>query len=73
MDATILDSYVTNDNGWFVFRGLWRGYKYSTETEASGHEKVLTHLIVGATEATHDVGKIVLPADPAPARAQPVQ
>ena len=32
-------SYTTSDNGWFVFRDLWPGDRYSVVIEAKGHAR----------------------------------
>ncbi len=62
IDPTILETYVTKENGWFVFRGLWRGYHYSIEVLVDGQRQSLKHLLVDAAEETRDVGKIVVPS-----------
>ena len=43
--AIVLQSYVTNDNGWFVFRGLWPGFAYSAEVEAVGRPNPLSQAV----------------------------
>ncbi len=57
---TILDSYVTSTNGWFIFRGLWKGFRYSAEVEASGHTTAVAHTMLAEARETRDVGKVVL-------------
>ena len=57
---TIVDSFVTSKNGWFIFRGLWKGFRYSTEVEASGHTTAVAHTILTEAAETRDVGKVVL-------------
>ena len=59
---TILDEYTTNENGWFIFRGLWPGSQYGTELHAWAHSGAEAHVVVGKSGETHDVGKIVLPS-----------
>ncbi len=58
--SMILDSYVTGKNGWFIFRGLWKGYRYSTEVQASGHSTAVAHTMLAEAGETRDVGKVVL-------------
>ena len=55
-----LETYVTSENGWFVFRGLWPGFPYGTEILASGHQKAEVPQIIARAGQTHDVGKIAL-------------
>jgi hypothetical protein len=62
IDPTILESYVTKENGWFVFRGLWRTYHYSIEVLVDGQRQSLKHLLLDAVEETRDVGKIIVPS-----------
>ncbi len=62
LDPAILESYVTTENGWFVFRGLWRGYHYSIEVLVDGQRQSLKHLLLDPAEETRDVGKIVVPS-----------
>ena len=57
---TVLDSFVTRKNGWFIFRGLWKGFRYSTEVEASGHTTAVAHTMLTEAGETRDVGKVVL-------------
>ena len=35
--VTIMTSYVTTENGWFVFRGVWPGLEYGIEAIATGY------------------------------------
>ncbi len=58
--SMILDSYETSKNGWFIFRGLWKGFRYSTEVEASGHNTAVAHTMLAEAGETRDVGKVVL-------------
>ena len=58
--VAILHSYVTNENGWFVFRGLCPGCEYGAEVMALGHHKAAAFSIVGQSGEIHDVGKIAL-------------
>jgi RNA polymerase sigma factor (sigma-70 family) len=62
IEPTSLESYVTRENGWFVFHGLWRGYNYSIEVLVDGQRQSLKHLLVNPAEDTRDVGKIVVPS-----------
>ncbi len=62
VEPTILESYVTKENGWFVFRGLWRGYHYSIEVLIDGQRQSLKHLLLDLGEETRDVGKIIVPS-----------
>ena len=62
LDPAILESYVTTENGWFVFRGLWRGYHYSIEVLVDGERQSLKHLLLDPAEETRDAGKIVVPS-----------
>ena len=62
IDPTLLDSYVTSENGWFVFRGLWPGFQYGTELDAWGHSKAEANTVTARGGETRDVGKIVLPS-----------
>ncbi len=62
IDPTLLESYVTSENGWFVFRGLWPGFQYGTELDAWGHSKAEAHTVTARGGETRDVGKIVLPS-----------
>ncbi len=32
-----MTSYVTTENGWFVFRGVWPGLEYGIEAIATGY------------------------------------
>ena len=57
---TVLESYVTTENGWFVFRGLWPRLEYNVVVEARGHNKAEAPEVTGKAGETHDVGKIVL-------------
>ena len=58
--GSVLETYTTGDNGWFVFRGLWPGVQYTIVVEARGHDKAETPEVTGKAGETHDVGKIVL-------------
>jgi RNA polymerase sigma factor (sigma-70 family) len=55
-----LATYSTGDNGWFVFRGLWAGDRYSVVIEAKGQARIETPEVTGKAGETHDLGKIVL-------------
>ncbi len=58
--GSVLETYTTGDNGWFVFRGLWPELMYNVVIEARGHNKAEAPQIVGKAGEAHDVGKIVL-------------
>ena len=58
--GSVLESSVTREDGWFVFRGLWPGLEYNLVIEARGHHKAEAPEITGKAGETHDVGKIVL-------------
>jgi RNA polymerase sigma factor (sigma-70 family) len=57
--VSILKSYVTTKNGWFVFRGLWPGCQYGAEVLASGQTHPSVFTIDGQSGRIYDVGKIV--------------
>ncbi len=51
---------MTRKNGWFIFRGLWKGFRYSTEVKASGFSTAVAHTLPADPGETRDVGKVVL-------------
>ena len=58
--VTILQSYVTTKNGWFVFRGLWPGCEYGAEIGVLGHTRGNLFTIKGRSGETYDAGRIAL-------------
>jgi RNA polymerase sigma factor (sigma-70 family) len=58
--VTILQSYVTTKNGWFVFRGLWPGCEYGAEIEVLGHTRGNLFTIKGRSGETYDAGRFAL-------------
>ena len=58
--GSVLESSVTREDGWFVFRGLWPGLDYNLVIEARGYNKAEAPEITGKAGETHDAGKIVL-------------
>jgi RNA polymerase sigma factor (sigma-70 family) len=58
--VTILHTYVTSKNGWFVFRGLWPGCQYGAEIEAVGQIRGNLFSVKGQSGETYDVGNISL-------------
>ncbi len=62
IDPALLESVVTGENGWFVFRGLWPGFQYGTELDAWGHSKAEAHTVIAKAGEIRDVGRIVLPS-----------
>ena len=55
-----LASDTTGESGWFVFRGLWPGVRYSVMIDARGYDRVETPEVIGKAGQTHDLGRIVL-------------
>ncbi len=58
--AIPLDSYVTHEDGWFLFRGLWPNFQYGPVIDAGGYSKVEGIEVIGKSGETHDLGKLVL-------------
>ncbi|MGP0068023.1 MAG: carboxypeptidase regulatory-like domain-containing protein [Isosphaeraceae bacterium] len=56
----VLESYTTDEAGWFVFRDLWPGDRYKVVIEAPGRGKAETPEVTGQGGETHDFGAIVL-------------
>jgi hypothetical protein len=56
----MLESTETNDQGWFVFRGLNSSGKYQLYIEAKGHNRTEVHDVAASPGETRDVGTVTL-------------